>query len=99
MTDPGLRLTPQAHALYTHLSPTAKRYIKRALREIVSDPFVGKALQAELSGYRSYRIQRYRVVYRFNEAENRVEVIHFGHRSHVYEKLRAMVNQSILRPE
>lgn len=94
MTDPGLRLTPEAHALYTHLSPAVKRNIKHALRDIVSNPFVGKALQAELSGYRSYRIQRYRVVYRFNEVENMLEVIHFGHRSHVYEKLRAMLIQS-----
>jgi mRNA interferase RelE/StbE len=94
MTDPGLRLTPEAHTLYTHLSPAVKRYITRALREIVSDPFVGKALQGELSGYRSYRIQRYRVAYRFNEAENVLEVIHLGHRSHVYEKLRAMLIQS-----
>jgi mRNA interferase RelE/StbE len=85
--------TPEAHALYPHLSPAVKRHTKRALREIVSDPFVGKVLQAELSGHRSYRIQHYRVVYRFNEAENSVEVIHFGHRSHVYEKLRAMLNQ------
>ncbi len=95
MTDHGLRLTPEAHALYRHLSTEVKRHIKCALREIVRDPLAGKALQAELSGYRSYRILRYRIVYRFNEAENMLEVIHFGYRSHIYEKLKAMLNSSV----
>ncbi len=95
MTDPGLRLTPEAHALYSHLSPAVKKHIKRALQEIVGTPFAGKALQAELSGYWSYRIQRYRIVYRFNEAENMLEVIHFGHLRHIYERLKAMLQQSV----
>jgi mRNA-degrading endonuclease RelE of RelBE toxin-antitoxin system len=94
MTDPGLRLTPEAHAFYSHLSPAVKKHIKRALREIAGVPFGGKALQGELSGYWSYRIQRYRVVYRFNEAENMLEVIHFDHCSHIYERLKAMLKQS-----
>ena len=95
MIDPGLRLTPEAHARYRRLSPAAKKHVKRALREIAANPFAGKALQADLSGYWSYRIQRYRVVYRFNESENMLEVIHFGQHSHVYEKLKVILKQSV----
>jgi len=93
MTEPGLRLTPEAHGLFSRLPPETKRRIKRALREIAAKPFAGKALQEELIGYRSYRTRRYRIIYRFNETDSCLEVIHFGHRSGVYERLKAILQK------
>ena len=91
MNDFSLRFTPTAMALFTKLHPEIKKLIKRALKGIVTSPYSGNELQAELSGYHSFRIKRYRIIYRVNEMENYIDVIHVGHRREIYEQLRSML--------
>lgn len=45
---------------------------------------VGKRLTGELEGYHSARRGQYRVVYRIDDAANRVLVVRIGHRRDVY---------------
>ena len=45
-------------------------------------------VQAELSGLRSYRIGRYRVIYRISDAERPIEILLVGPRRDIYEELR-----------
>ena len=52
---------------------------------------MGTELTGELDGFRSYRIKRYRIIYRVNEEESCLEVYHVGHRRDVYETLRSLL--------
>jgi mRNA interferase RelE/StbE len=47
----------------------------------------------ELDGYYSYRVRRYRIIYRVNEDESSIEVYHVGHRRDVYETLRSLASR------
>ena len=68
-----------------HLHPTLKKPIREAIEELSEEPLKGKPLQDELFGFRSHRYKKYRVIYRFIEKKNRVEIIYAGPRSDVYE--------------
>ena len=54
---------------------------------------MGTELTGELDGYCSYRIRRYRIIYRVNEEESCVEVYHVGHRRDVYQTLRSLLSR------
>ncbi len=50
----------------------------------MADPHSGKALTEELSGLRSYRVSRYRIVYRLVQ-ERQIELVAVGPRERIYE--------------
>ena len=64
-----------------------KMQIRQALEELGSDPYVGKPLQRQLKGLYSYRVSRYRIVYRIRRQEILVEVIDIAARSLVYARV------------
>lgn len=67
------------------LHPTIKRKVRAALQIIAKAPTCGKPLKEELSGLRSYRLGRFRIVYRI--AENLlIELVMIGPRKHIYEE-------------
>jgi hypothetical protein len=51
------------------LPPEIKRLVRSAIDTLLTKPTVGTALTGELVGYRSYRVRRYRIIYRINEDE------------------------------
>jgi len=55
------------------------------MQDIVEAPSCGKPLKEELAGLRSYRIGRFRIVYRI-AADHSVEVVAIGPRRHIYEE-------------
>lgn len=59
-----LRLPDDVALLIRGLHPTIKKKVRAALQAIVEAPTCGKALKEELAGLRSFRIGRFRVVYR-----------------------------------
>ncbi|MBF0236001.1 MAG: type II toxin-antitoxin system RelE/ParE family toxin [Desulfamplus sp.] len=58
------------------LHPQIKPSVKSALELIKNNPYIGKNLQSELSGYISFRVKRFRIIYRINEDEKMIEVYH-----------------------
>jgi mRNA-degrading endonuclease RelE of RelBE toxin-antitoxin system len=88
MTSYRVRYTPVAAARIRKLHPDVKREIKAGIRNLCDRPLEGRPLQYELSGYRSYRIRIYRVIYRLNEEETSVDIIFVGPRRDIYEELR-----------
>lgn len=63
-------------------SATRKRIIVH-IKKLAEMPLSGKPLQYELKGYRTIRIQSYRIIYRI---ENESIVINcFDHRKNVYD--------------
>ncbi len=83
------RYTQEAAGRIWKLHPDVKREIKAGIRTLIEHPLEGHPLQFELSGYRSYRIRTYRVIYRLNEEDDAVDVIFVGPRRNVYEELRS----------
>jgi mRNA interferase RelE/StbE len=85
-----LRISDETSALIRSLHPLLKRKIRASLQTIVSDPHAGKALKDELSGLRSFRAGRLRIIYRISDKKE-IEIIAVGPRECIYEEtLRIM---------
>jgi mRNA interferase RelE/StbE len=81
-----IEFTPSAAKDYHSLQPLYLRpKIANALEEIALKPHqAGKRLKAKLSGYYSYRISNYRIVYEIREKEKVVLILRIGPRRDVY---------------
>lgn len=71
-----------AHLIRT-LHPELKKKIRAGLKTLLSNPAEGKALKDELAGLRSFRIGRFRIIYR--EGRNVIELVAIGPRERIYE--------------
>ena len=71
----------QIKKLHPHLKPI----VKARIEQISSDPYIGKLLERELSGYLSFRAKRYRIIYKVQEATKTIEIHYIGHRKDIYE--------------
>ena len=69
------------------LHPELKSIIRSRLDAIQEEPFSGKRLERELSGYRSLRAKRFRIIYKLNEPAKIIEIHYIGHRRDVYDLL------------
>lgn len=67
------------------LHPDLKPIFRSRLDRLREKPFSGKRLEKELSGYRSLRARRFRIVYKLNEADRTIEIHYVGHRKDIYE--------------
>lgn len=68
------------------LHPDIKRKIKAALQAILSDPLSGKALKDELEGFQSFKVGKFRVVYKKPVGKEIIEVAAIGPRKTIYEE-------------
>ncbi len=80
-----LKVSLATAKLIKQLHPDLKRKIKFALQEIVTNPNIGKALKDELFGLRSYRVIKFRIIYRICE-EKVIELVTIGPRNSIYEE-------------
>ena len=78
-----LRIPDEIVSLIRGLHPELKRKIRSALDDLLDDPTIGKALREELSGLRSCRVARFRIVYRV--AGTVIEIVAVGPRQTIYE--------------
>ncbi len=92
MKDIRLTFTPEAAKLLSRLHPESKKFIKEGLTELRQNPHLGDDLQQELSGFKSYKIRRYRILYDLNEEEGVIQVYYVGHRRDVYEQFRDLLS-------
>ena len=67
------------------LHPEIKRKIKGSLNNIITEPNSGKPLKEELGGLRSFRVSRFRIIYRIAELRE-IQVIAIGPREQIYEE-------------
>ena len=80
-----LRLTPETAALLRGLHPDIKKKIRSGLEAICRDPEAGKALKQELEGLRSFRVGRFRAIYR-PARKGVLEIVSSGPRQTVYRE-------------
>ena len=75
------------------LSPNLKGKVRAALEVIRENPHLGKPLRDELKGHWSYRVVRYRIVYRIHHHRVEVQVIDMGPRNVIYERVIAAMTK------
>ena len=73
------------------LHPDIKKQLRSTIKEISKEPYSGKELQEELSGFLSFRFLRYRIIYQVNDIDKTIIVYMFGHRRDVYELFSELV--------
>ncbi len=66
------------------LHPEIKRKAKAAFRRILSDPDVGKSLRDKLKGLKSFKVSRFRIIYRVSSRQV-IEIIAIGPRKTIYK--------------
>ena len=86
-----LRVPDDVAALVAGLHPQLKRKLRNALGELLVDPEIGKALKDQLTGLRSFRIGKFRLVYR--ATPKIIEVVAFGRRERIYEETLRLVSR------
>ena len=87
--------------LYSHTSrdqirslhPQVKPVVKGKVERLKENPFLGKPLEKELSGYYSLRSKRFRISYRIDHDNHLIQVYYVGHRRDVYQLFRELLSR------
>lgn len=86
-----LRVPEDVAALVAGLHPQLKRKLRHALDAILADPGIGKALKDQLAGLRSFRIGKFRLVYRITPKA--IDIVAFGRRDRIYEETLRLLSR------
>ncbi|MDL1980356.1 MAG: type II toxin-antitoxin system RelE/ParE family toxin [Deltaproteobacteria bacterium] len=81
-----LRVPDDIVQLVRGMHPRLKKKVKASLQAILSEPHSGKALRDELVGLRSFRVSRFRIVYKISSNKKEIEIIAIGPRDRIYEE-------------
>ena len=74
-----------ARDLIRKLHPDLKLIVRARLKRIADNPYLGKPLVKELSGYLSLKAKRYRIIYKIQEEGQVVQIHYLGHRKDIYQ--------------
>ncbi len=88
-----LVIPPVVEETIAHLSPILKIKIHLALETIREDPHLGKLLKDEIQGLWSYRVSRYRIVYRIHHSRIEIQVIDLGPRNLIYGQILEAIRE------
>ena len=72
--------------------PQLKRKIRAGLQHIVTKPEAGKSLKDELVGLKSYRISRFRIIYRISSKQI-IDIVAIGPRKTIYEETYRIIKK------
>lgn len=89
-----LRVPDETASLVRNLHPHIKSQIQVALQAIIDDPYCGKALKDEVHVLRSYRVKKYRVIYRIVSGKKFLEIIAIGPRRNIYEETFKIIGKA-----
>lgn len=87
-----LRVPNDVVAFVRGLHPLLKRRVRSALKKIIDDPYSGKALKDELLTLRSFRIKKFRIIYRI-ESETQIGIVAIGPRRSIYEETYRLISR------
>ena len=79
---------PSAARAVRKLDPAVRKRIRDTLQKLSEDPERSKQLRLGLTGLRSWRTGRYRIIYRLIESRIEILVVAIGHRRDVYKRLQ-----------
>ncbi len=75
------------------LHPQIKPIVKAQIEKLKEDPYLGKALENELSGYYSLRTRKFRIIYKIDHQKHIVVIHYVGHRKDVYELFKELLSK------
>jgi len=81
-----LKMSDETAGLVRTLHPDLKRKIKAALQTVLIDPQSGKALKDELKGLQSFKVGKFRVIYKTATDKRIIQVVAIGPRKTIYEE-------------
>jgi mRNA interferase RelE/StbE len=87
-----LRVPDEIVALIRGCHPQLKGKIRAGLRHIIVEPESGKSLKDDLDGLKSYRISRFRIVYRIS-SKRMIDVVAIGPRRTIYEETYKIIKK------
>ena len=73
------------------LHPQIKPVVKSKIEKLQENPFSGKWLEKELSGYLSLQANRFRIIYKVLHNDQTVEIHYVGHRKDIYELFKEAI--------
>jgi len=88
----NLRVPDHLAKFIRRLHPEIKRKIKGSLNNIATEPNFGKPLKEELEVLRSFRVSRFRIVYRIAES-GEIQIIAIGPRERLYEETYRLIRK------
>ena len=77
-------ISPKANNFLKKLETSIEKRIKERLKELSTNPELGKPLIGKLAGLWSLRIGDYRAIYQIRKSELLVLILKVGHRRNIY---------------
>ena len=74
--------------------PLPKRTLRKTLKELESDPFLGEPLERELSGLYKLTAKNYRIIYKIVKEKQEIQVAAIGPRKTIYLDLLELLRLS-----
>ena len=87
-----LRMPEETADFIRSLHPEIKRRVKAALKAIQSDPGIGKSLRHELEGLNSFKVGRFRIIYR-KPSSGIIDIVAIGPRRYIYEETYRLIKK------
>jgi mRNA interferase RelE/StbE len=91
-----VRVEEQVREFIRRQAPEPRRALKRALKELELERGDIRALEQALTGYYRLRIGKFRLVFRYTDAET-IEAVFLEERSMVYEVFEAQLLAKLMR--
>jgi len=76
------------------LHPTLRSHVKSRIEQLRDKPYSGKYLVRELSGYLSFRVNRYRIIYKVKADKRLIEIHYVGRRKDIYERFNEQIRSA-----
>jgi mRNA interferase RelE/StbE len=92
--SPRLRVPDHIAGTLRNLHPQIKKKARISLKMILADPHSGKALREEFSGLRSFRVGRFRIIYRI-AAGKEIEIVAIGPRENIYRETYLLLRKDM----
>jgi mRNA-degrading endonuclease RelE of RelBE toxin-antitoxin system len=76
------------------LHPSIKPLIRQKIVALRENPFLGKALERELTGYYSLKTKKYRVIYRLDHPGKTIQIHYLGYRKDIYDLFKQLLTEA-----
>lgn len=87
-----LRVPDEVVALIRGCHPQLKRKIRVGFRHIAAEPESGKSLKDALKELKSYRISRFKIIYRIASKQT-IDIVTIGPRKAIYEETYRIIKK------
>lgn len=87
-----LKASDTIKSFLRHAHPELKRKLSEALHIILSDSHCGKTLKEELTGLRSFRLGKIRIIYSIRES-GMLQIVAIGPRKSIYQETFRLIQR------